>query len=261
MANKQRMKRDFFVLAGLFIAAWVFLAVWDPNDDDEENEENNPASIKEIEEPPRESKDLSQELISTLRYKHISNDNSDIVKALSEIENKLSINDVDFELYMDNSQEINLFSLPSNMIVISRGLLKKVDNAEQLAALVCHGIGHLKYNHSIAELENSLKIAVIHSDMGSAFDEAHTSLNNHRYSVEMELEAEVYAIELMNEKGISPKALSNFYSKLYKQADGVPNFLHTHKGADGRIKSLNDATESSTKISFSFDWDEVKKKL
>ncbi len=255
------MKRDFFVLAGLFIAAWVFLAVWDPNDEGDDSEEDTPTLQTQIEESPRESKDLSRELISTLRYKHISNENSDIVKALSEIENKLSSDEVEFKLYMDNSKEVNLFALPSNMIVISRGLLKMIDNAEQLAALVCHGIGHLKYNHSIAELENSLKIAVIHSEMGSAFDEAHTVLNNHRYTVDMESEAEGYAIELMNEKGISPKALSNFYSKLYKQADGVPNFLHTHKGADGRIKSLNDATESSTKISFSFDWDEVKKKL
>ena len=53
----------------------------------------------------------------------------------------------------------------------------------------------------------------------------------------------------------SQSTLSIFYSKLYKQADWVPNFLHTHKGTDGRIKSLNDATESSTNISFSFDWD------
>jgi predicted Zn-dependent protease len=261
MANKKKMKRDFFVLLGLFIAAWIFLTYYDPDDSDSVEEEQETISDVKIDEENPEQLELTVELISTLRYKDIDNDNSDIVKVLDEVERVVKNNGIDFKLYLDNSNEVNLYSLPSNLVVITRGLLKTVDSAEQLVALVCHGVGHLVYNHNIEELENSLKIAVVYSDMGSAFDEAHIVLNKNKYSSDMESEAEKYAIDLMKNIWVSPSVLGEYYASLYKNIENVPKFLGAHTNSNERIKILNSAGKNDQKISFTFNWDEVKESL
>lgn len=260
MANKKKMKRDFFVLLGLFIAAWIFLTVYDPDDEGSEDEIDEISEVQKVE-PTKQQKDLKKELISTLRYKDIENDNSDIVKLLDEVENKISSSELDFELYLDNSSQVNLYSLPSDMIVITRGMLRTIDSPEQLYAIICHGLGHLKYNHNIDELESSLNIAVIHSEMGSAVDEARDVLDKNKYTNEMGIEAEKYAVDLMIELGINPSVLADYYTSLYKNIESVPELLGAHTGANDRIKILNDAQKSDKQLTHSFDWDEVKKKL
>ena len=260
MANKKKMKRDFFVLLGLFIAAWIFLTVYDPDNEGNEEEIDEITEVQKVE-PTSQQKDLKRELISTLRYKDIENDNSDIVKLLDEVENKISSAELDFELYLDNSSQVNLYSLPSDMIVITRGMLKTIDSAEQLYAIICHGVGHLKYHHNIDELESSLKIAIIHSEMGSAVDEAREVLDKNKYTSEMGIEAEKYAINLMRDIGVNPSVLADYYASLYKNIESVPEFLGAHSGANERIKMLNDARKSDNQLTYSFDWDEVKKKL
>ena len=260
MANKKKMKRDFFVLLGLFIAAWVFLTVYDPDNEGDKEEIDEISEVQEIE-TDTSQEDLRSELISTLRYKDIVNDNSDIVKVIDEVENKISSAGLDFELYLDNGSQVNLYSLPSNMIVITRGMLKTIANSEQLFAIVCHGVGHLKYRHNIDELESSLKIAVIHSEMGSAVDEAREVLRNNKYTIEMGIEAEKYAISLMRDIGVNPSVLADYYSSLYKNIELVPEFLGAHSGTNDRITLLNEAEKSEKQITYSFDWAEVKKKL
>lgn len=61
-----------------------------------------------------------------------------------------------FQFKVLNTSMINAFALPGGFIYITRGLLVKMDNEAQLAAVLGHEIGHVTARHGAKRLQSAL---------------------------------------------------------------------------------------------------------
>ena len=113
----------------------------------------------------------------------------------------------------------NAFALPDGSIVIADELVTKLDNAEQLVAVLHHEIGHLHHRHIIRnQLRNSMVTMVlllisggVGGDLLSDFPGIMADLS---YSREFELEADSFALEHLCAYGISPQHFVDLFNHL-----------------------------------------------
>lgn len=249
--KKKRLLRDLGILLVLFIGAWVFF-IYYPVDDKEEivvaPVVDKEASIKE-------------KLIELMHFQPAGSDNSELMKALGELQNLVKDSEIEYQLYLSNSSDINTYSLLGNMIVLNRGLIKMCDTPEELIGIIAHGIGHLKHNHNKEEFIKSLEIKLLLEENNASITEVSELLNNNLYSVENEIQADDYAISKMKELNISPHYMVYIFKKLYLKSDKIPEFLSTHPGLNQRIAKLSKFKEVSSEREYGFDWNKAKASL
>ncbi len=53
---------------------------------------------------------------------------------------------------LDNN-EINAWALPGGKVAINKGLLRYVDTAHELAAVIAHEMGHVEFSHALSEMK------------------------------------------------------------------------------------------------------------
>jgi Zn-dependent protease with chaperone function len=155
-----------------------------------------------------------------------------------------------YNLAFRNSEALgaNAFALPSGTIVITDGLIKLAKNDGEIEAVLAHEIGHVRYRHSLRGAIQGSSAAVIIalmagdiSTISSFATTLPTVLVNMSYSRKFETEADDYARQLMEEKGIALKHFAAILTRLSKQAgeDGESlGFLSSHPATRDRIKAF-----------------------
>lgn len=127
-----------------------------------------------------------------------------------------------------DKDEINAFALPGGYVFIFKGLVDKVSNDDELAAVIAHEISHVVARHSIKRLQggvgyNILRILMAVTGAGSqdagridvAFGQLIMS-----YSREDEALADKLAIKYLKEAGYDPWAVVSILKKL-QEADRI----------------------------------------
>ncbi|RLB11247.1 MAG: hypothetical protein DRG39_04545, partial [Deltaproteobacteria bacterium] len=66
-----------------------------------------------------------------------------------------------FHFYLIKKNIINAFAAPGGHIYIFSGLINLTDNVDELAAVVCHEIGHVSARHLAQRLEKSSKLGYL----------------------------------------------------------------------------------------------------
>ncbi len=77
---------------------------------------------------------------------------ADGLDALGEMTVRLTsdVTDVPRErLVVVNTQMVNAFALPGNIVVVTKGLIDNAENAEEVAGVVAHELGHVALDHPI----------------------------------------------------------------------------------------------------------------
>lgn len=248
--KKKKLLRDLGILLVLFIGAWAFF-VYYPVDDTEEIvvvSVDKEASIKE-------------KLIELMHLQPTGSDDSELMKALSELQNLVQDSEIAYQLYLSNSSDINTYSLPGNMIIVNRGLIKMCDTPEELIGIIAHGIGHLKHNHKSEQFITTLEIELLFEGNNASISEVSELLNKNSYSVENEIQADDYAISKMKELNISPHYMVSIFKRLYLKSDNIPEFLTTHPALNQRITKLSKFKEVSSEREYGFDWNKAKASL
>ena len=128
--------------------------------------------------------------------------------------------------YANFQKEVNVYT----------GLLKLVDNDDELAAVISHEVGHILNNH-IAKQTMVSSVATGLITVGSYFVPAVGSaiyaekLADLKMSRNEESEADITGIDLMVNAGYKPQAM---ISLLYKLGGAKFDLLSTHPSADKR---------------------------
>ena len=78
-----------------------------------------------------------------------------------KVESKNSDQEVDYEFKVLNSKVINAFCLPGGYVYITRGLLSKLEDESQLAAVLGHEAGHAVGRHSAEQLSKQIAIGTL----------------------------------------------------------------------------------------------------
>jgi beta-barrel assembly-enhancing protease len=158
-----------------------------------------------------------------------------------------------FHLLAD-PETVNAFALPGGQVFITFGLLRLLDNEDELAGVLGHEIGHVVGRHSNeqmakAQLSQGLVNAVVMAggaDYGMAAGQIAqfvSQLKNTSYGRDHELESDRLGVRFMKRAGNDPYALIRVMEVLKKAASGraPPEFLSTHPDPDNRVERIKEA--------------------
>lgn len=157
------------------------------------------------------------------------------------------------------TDEINAFSAPGGLILVSRGLLRCCRSEDALAAVLAHEIGHVENQHGLraikkGRLTSALTIMAVEAgkNIGGAnlaeatrafegsITDVTSTLMNSGYSRSLENEADAAAVQIMIRAGYNPHALIDMLSEMKTRLAGDPRgFGRTHPSPDERIHHVS----------------------
>jgi len=159
-----------------------------------------------------------------------------------------------WEFYVLDSPQVNAFCLPGGKIFVYTGLLKLVQNEDQLAAVIGHEVAHAILRHGservsmgmIGDVGKKLiakGLSVVGGQWGPLFDMAYGVTTKYGviypYSRKFEYEADELGLYLMYKACYDPNEAINFWYRMMKlPKQQVPEFLSTHPSDENRIRAL-----------------------
>ena len=161
-----------------------------------------------------------------------------------------------YDFYIIASPVENAFALPGGKIVIFTGLIQNAAIPEEVFGVIAHEIAHVEKRHGLQRVLKQLGIFFFlqlllqdWNELSRVVVQNMIVLNELSFSREMETEADLFAIYLMNKANISPKYLSSFFKKILKEEEALKtkttkntNFewLSTHPLTSKRIKFIEE---------------------
>jgi len=155
-----------------------------------------------------------------------------------------------------DTDEVNALSCPGGIIFITRGMLKKAQNEEELAAVLAHEVGHVNHKDGVNAIQRARWVQVVTllgseaakrasgADLakllslfeGSVDDVVKTLLVS-GYSREQEAAADLSALNFMNRLGYDPQGLPDYLERLAKEQSGGAGqgLFATHPGMTERL--------------------------
>jgi beta-barrel assembly-enhancing protease len=147
----------------------------------------------------------------------------------------------DYSIYVIRNRTVNAFALPGGNIVLHSGLLRYAESPEEVAAVLAHEIGHSEEGHIMQKLIKEVGFSVLFSaitggDIG-VFSDIGRRFVTTRFDREYELEADNFALGLMEDAGVNPRYLAVFFHRLSEEDGNIMDridFLSTHPSHDAR---------------------------
>jgi predicted Zn-dependent protease len=171
-------------------------------------------------------------------------DSADIY--MQQFTNALALDDTyPIKVHIIRSEEINAFALPGGRIFVYSGILEKMDSPEQLVALLGHEVSHVLGRHSLKSICRSLATSLVLSSMlgdaggiGSNILAQADKFKELDYSRELETEADMHGLEIMDENRIDPRGMVRLLEILDRESVEMPTlmkYLSTHPETKERI--------------------------
>ncbi|WJR77362.1 M48 family metallopeptidase [Bradyrhizobium sp. NP1] len=142
----------------------------------------------------------------------------------------------------------NAFALPGGRVYLLSGLLARAANADELAGVLAHELGHLKHRDNMRELiyrgGTSFLIGLLFGDVtgSSALIFASRSLVTASYSREAEEGADTFSIEVMHRLGRPASAMGELMFRITgKEVDKTLSILASHPLSEDRLQRMRAA--------------------
>jgi predicted Zn-dependent protease len=150
---------------------------------------------------------------------------------------------------IQNDEVLNAFATPGGYIYVYTGLIKFLDQADDLAGVMGHEIAHADLRHSSRSLQKQngvsflLKIAL--GDNASGLEEiagqVAGTVAGLSFSREFEAESDARSVEYLASTNYACNGAFSFFQKLIDSgsAGGTPEFLSTHPDPSSRVADIN----------------------
>ena len=161
----------------------------------------------------------------------------------------------------------NAFALPGGKVYVFSGLLAKADNADEVAGILAHELGHLKHRDGTRNLiyngGTSFLIGLLFGDItgSGALIFASRSLVTASYSREAEQNADTFAIDSMHRLGRSPKPMGELMFRVTgKEGDRNLSILASHPLTEDRLARMSreDRPPSGPPLLTAAEWTSLK---
>jgi beta-barrel assembly-enhancing protease len=145
------------------------------------------------------------------------------------------------------SPEMNAYATMGGKIFINTGLLEKVKRPEQLAGVLAHEIAHNEARHGLRTIVGSMTASAAYSLVtgdASWLVQASDLLTEHKFSREMESEADALGWDYMVAAEIDPAGMIEFFRSLQDASGDSLNleravaWFSTHPLTEDRIAEL-----------------------
>lgn len=145
---------------------------------------------------------------------------------------------------------LNAFATPGGFMYVYTGLIKYLDNADDLAGVMGHEVAHASERHSVDQLKQQLGVQFLISialGEGTATQIAQLASNflSLKFSRDDESEADDFSVFYLADTEYACNGAASFFEKLESEGGTqVPEFLSTHPSPDNRVVAINEqATE------------------
>jgi Zn-dependent protease with chaperone function len=161
----------------------------------------------------------------------------------------------------------NAFALPGGKVYVFDGLLAKADNADEIAGILAHELGHLSHRDSTRNLiyngGTSFLVGLLFGDVigSGALIFASRSLLTASYSREAEQNADTFSIDVMHRLGRSPKPMGELMFRVTgKEGDKGLSILASHPLTEDRLARMSkeDRPPSSQPLLTEAEWTALK---
>jgi Zn-dependent protease with chaperone function len=161
----------------------------------------------------------------------------------------------------------NALALPGGKIYMLNGLLAKAENADEIAGVFAHELGHLKHRDGTRNLirngGTSFLVGLLFGDItgSGALVFASRTLLTASYSRESESDADTFAIDVMHRLGRSPKPMGELLFRVTgKQGDSATSILASHPLTEDRLArmKLEDTASSGPPLLTQAEWTALK---
>lgn len=137
----------------------------------------------------------------------------------------------------------NAVALPNNTIIVTDELIAMAHSDQEILGVLAHEQGHLIQRHSLQQGLTSLGLSVLYIAMTGDSSDLFTSLPmamvGANYSRKFESEADMYALKLMDRKGIEVSHFANFLQRLSDETEAAEK-------SDGKDKANKADQKSAT---------------
>jgi Zn-dependent protease with chaperone function len=161
----------------------------------------------------------------------------------------------------------NAFALPGGRVYLFSGLLAKAENADEIAGILAHELGHLRHRDGTRNLiyngGTSFLIGLLFGDItgSGALIFASRSLVTASYSREAEQNADTFAIDAMHRLGRSPKPMGELMFRVTgKEGDKSLSVLSNHPLTEDRLARMSheDRSPSGPPLLTPSEWASLK---
>ena len=163
--------------------------------------------------------------------------------------------------------EANAMALPGGQIYVFQGLIAKADNADEVAGVIAHEIGHVAHRDGTKSVLQagglSLLFGMLLGDFvgGGAVVVAAKAVLQSSYSRKVEAAADAYGAELMNKAGGNARALGVMLDKIGGATEPGMTILLDHPETRARVAAINKiaGARHGTPFLDSGEWAAVKR--
>jgi Zn-dependent protease with chaperone function len=149
-------------------------------------------------------------------------------------------------IFVDDNM-VNAFALPDGTIIVFAGIVERMENYDELVALLGHESAHVNNRHSMKMLCRNLSgylfISAILGDANgimAVLGENVNSLQSLSFSRKFEQEADLEGFKILIKNKVNPKGMSNLFKRLQDDQNSViPEFLSSHPVTKERIRNSN----------------------
>jgi predicted Zn-dependent protease len=175
---------------------------------------------------------------------------------------------------IDDDQTLNAFATPGGYIYVYTGLIKYLDNADDLAGVMGHEMAHADLRHTVRNLQKTYGVQVLlqvalGKNPGALAEIAAAitgQLATLKFSREYETEADEHSVDYLAATEYACNGAAHFFEKLTAAGDSgqPPEFLSTHPNPENRIQNINSKAASvgcDTSLATDTGYDDVKDSL
>jgi predicted Zn-dependent protease len=176
---------------------------------------------------------------------------AEIENYLNQVAAKLQINsispDISFQIKVVKDPHLNAFAFPNGVIYVHTGILARMDNEAQLAALLAHEMVHCTHRHSLRTLRGikdrtQVETATV-QELAQLLGVAGSIASISGYTRELETEADRVGLDLAVKANYDPGEVVKLFELLKQELEieriEEPFFFGTHPNVRQRIENVN----------------------
>ncbi len=123
-----------------------------------------------------------------------------------------------YQWYVSKDPAVNAFAIPGGFVVVNSGLLKHVDSADELAAVLAHEVQHVEQRHALQNMMNSAAVAsvvlVVLGDANAVAMMLAHQVSTQYFNRQIESDADIKGVQLLQGKNLDAKGMVSFFKKM-----------------------------------------------
>ena len=166
------------------------------------------------------------------------------------------LKDIEFDIHISPSSDVNAFALPGGIVVMNEGLIRKAETVEEVAGVLAHEMAHVERRHTFKSLANRLGYlgglvllsTIIGADAAIVIAKG-ADLVSLKHSRDDEREADAQGMIFLQNAKVDGKGMISFFKKLHDTEEAVMGgagktishslqFLSTHPLSSERVERL-----------------------